>query len=141
MAAYKTAIKANPATVSDLLQQHGGVQQGGPQDEGSLTKNRVFDAATPTPSSRVVELIYAASEGDLVAVQRLVARGIRLDGADYDLRTPLHLAAAEGQYQMVKYFIDQEISLSPCDRWGNTPLDEARRHGHDRIVELLSCAT
>ena len=44
----------------------------------------------------MVELIYAASEGRIRDIQRLVARGADLDQGDYDLRTPLHLAAAEG---------------------------------------------
>ena len=54
-----------------------------------------------TDSAGIVELIYAASEGDLPAILRLVARGIDLDGADYDYRTPLHLAAAEGHEHVV----------------------------------------
>ena len=73
----------------------------------------------------------------MCAIQRLVARGIDLEGADYDLRTPLHLAAAEGQERIVQLFIDQGVGLSPRDRWGNTPLDEAKRHGHARVAELL----
>ena len=84
-----------------------------------------------------MELIYAASEGDLCAIQRLVARGIDLAGADYDMRTPIHLAAAEGEERIVQFFIDQGVELSPRDRWGNTPLDEAKRHGHTRVAELL----
>ncbi len=89
----------------------------------------------------VVELIYAAAEGDLGATQRLVARGVSLDAADYDLRTPLHLAAAEGHEAMVQYYMDQRAELAPRDRWGATPLDEARRHGHTRVAGLLANAT
>ena len=85
----------------------------------------------------VVELIYAAAEGDLGAIQRLVARGVELDVADYDRRTPLHLAAAQGHEAVVQYFIDQAVELSPRDRWGGTPLDDAMRHGHGRVVQLL----
>ena len=86
---------------------------------------------------RVVELIYAASEGDLCAIQRLVAQGIDLESADYDLRTPIHLAAAEGHERIVQYFIDQGVELDPRDRWGNIPLDEAERHGHARVSSAL----
>jgi glutaminase len=85
----------------------------------------------------IVELIYAAAEGDLGAIQRLVARGVELGAADYDLRTPLHLAAAEGHEAVVQYFIDQGVELSPRDRWGGTPFDDARRHGHARVAQLL----
>ena len=60
-----------------------------------------------------------------------------LEGADYDMRTPIHLAAAEGRERIVQFFIDQGIELSPRDRWRRTPLDEAIRHGHARVAELL----
>ena len=68
---------------------------------------------------------YAASEGDLLTIRRLVARGADLEGGDYDHRTPLHLAAAEGHEHIVQYFVDQRIDLAPRDRWGGTPLDDA----------------
>ena len=94
-------------------------------------------AAPMVETDMVVELIWAASKGDIRAIQQLVARGIALDGADYDLRTPMHLAAAEGQRLVVQYFIDQGVGLSPRDRWGGTPLDDAIRHGHHDVARLL----
>ena len=42
-------------------------------------------------------MIWAASRGDLGAIQRLIARGASIDAPDYDGRTPLHLAAAEAK--------------------------------------------
>ena len=83
------------------------------------------------------EMIWAASTGDLVAVRRLVAQGVHLDLADYDARTPLHLAAAEGHLQIVEYFVAQRANIRPKDRWGNTPLDDAQRHGREDVVEFL----
>jgi len=88
-------------------------------------------------SEKVAEMIWAASTGDLPAIYRLVAQGVSLDIADYDLRTPLHLAAAEGHCGVVEYFIAQETNLNPRDRWGNTPSDDARRHGYDEVSERL----
>ena len=82
-------------------------------------------------------LIWAASHGDFKAICRLVAQGIPLDSADYDWRTPLHLAAAEGHKEVVQYFITQGVDLNPQDRWGNTPLSEAERHEQHAVVELL----
>jgi len=63
-----------------------------------------------------------------------------LDLADYDLRSPLHLAAAEGHLDVVRYFIAQQAELNPLDRWGNTPLADAVRHGRDVVVEALEDA-
>ncbi|MGI9419158.1 MAG: glutaminase A [Geminicoccaceae bacterium] len=88
-------------------------------------------------SLKTAELIWAASVGDLVAIYRLVAQGVPLDIADYDQRTPLHLAAAEGHLDVVRYFIAQKANLNPQDRWGNTPLEEATRHGQGDVADLL----
>ena len=83
------------------------------------------------------ELIWAASLDDIAHIRRLVARGARLDCADYDLRTPLHLAAAEGHVDVVRYLLDQGVPWRPLDRWGGTPLDDAIRHQRPEVVGLL----
>ncbi len=125
--------------VVKLLEAHGGVRSNSAEGENRFHDVGVDDAALSpdTDSDAVVELIYAASEGDVHAIQRLVARGAELDRGDYDLRTPLHLAAAEGHEHIVQYFIDQGVELSPRDRWGGTPLGDARRHGHGGVTQLL----
>ena len=72
-----------------------------------------------------------------------MSRGADLNVADYDLRTALHLAAAEGQEHVVQFFIEQKldrdssIDLNPRDRWGGTPLNDAYLRGHDTIIEML----
>lgn len=86
----------------------------------------------------VGDLCWAASEGDLGALRRLVAQGVSLDAADYDGRTPVHLAASEGHAHVVEFFADHGVRLDPRDRWGNTPLEDAKREGHDEIVRLLT---
>jgi len=97
-------------------------------------------------AAQVDELIWAASKGDLSAIQQQVWRGAALNGADYDLRTPLHLAAAEGRAHVVQFFIEQmqnqgaRIDLNPQDRWGGTPLDDAYNHEHVPVIEMLEQA-
>ena len=85
----------------------------------------------------VGDLCWAASEGDLGSLRRFAARGVALDAADYDGRTPVHLAASEGHVHVVEFFADQGVRLDPCDRWGNTPLDDAQREGHEAVAQLL----
>ena len=133
------AYRHNHIEVIALLEGHGGVRSDSIRDDDHESNVGVDNDQLPPEreSGLVVELIYAASDGDLQAIRRLVARGADLEQGDYDLRTPLHLAAAEGHEHIVQYFIDQGINLSPHDRWGGTPIGDARRHGHSRVVQLL----
>jgi glutaminase len=84
------------------------------------------------------ELIWAASQGNLDALRRLVAQGVPLEAADYDRRTAMHLAAAEGHVDVVEYLFAHRASVNPIDRWGNSPLDEAGRHGRAACAQLLA---
>jgi len=49
---------------------------------------------------------------------------------DYDKRTPLHLAAAEGHFDIVEELVKRLSDVNALDRWGSTPLDEAKQHEH-----------
>lgn len=121
-----------------LLEEHGGIGSNSSSehtDESLITNNESNNSEAD--ASAIVELIYAASEGDLQAVQRMVARGVDLNAADYDLRTPLHLAAAEGHEHVVQYLLDHGVPPSPEDRWGKTPLAESQRQGYSRVSQLL----
>lgn len=59
-------------------------------------------------------------------MKRFHLSGFNMETKDYDGRTALHLAAAEGHLNIVKYLLEQcNVSPAPLDRWGGTPLDEA----------------
>ena len=60
-----------------------------------------------------------------------------LNRADYDGRTPLHLAVCEGHLDVVRYLLEKGVDHSPVDRWGSTPLDDARRLDWTLIRDLL----
>ena len=86
----------------------------------------------------VMALCWAAYQGDLTEIQRLVANGVNLDEADYDGRTCIHLAASEGKVDVVNFLIAKKININPVDRWGKTPYDDAKRHGHKQIAQILN---
>jgi len=85
-------------------------------------------------------LIWAATAGDIDEIQRLESLGTDLNTADYDGRTAIHLAASEGRTDVVKYFIGKKINLAPKDRWGGTPLMDAKKGRHKEVVILLENA-
>ncbi len=84
-----------------------------------------------------MSLCWAAYQGDLNEIRRLVAKGVDLNGEDYDGRTCLHLAAAEGKVDVVRFLLAKKVNITPQDRWKNTPIEEAKRSDHTDTVSLL----
>jgi len=57
---------------------------------------------------------------------------------DYDGRTALHLAAAEGHFRCVRFLLDTcEVKHDVKDRWGQTPLSEAILFKHTKVASIL----
>ncbi|XVF23160.1 hypothetical protein REPUB_Repub13aG0013300 [Reevesia pubescens] len=85
-------------------------------------------------------LCTAVAKGDSDFLKRVLSNGIDPNSRDYDHRTPLHVAASEGLYFMAKLLIEAGASVFTKDRWGNTPLDEARMCGNKILIKLLEDA-
>ncbi|XP_042483219.1 potassium channel SKOR-like isoform X2 [Macadamia integrifolia] len=78
--------------------------------------------------------------GDSDFLKRLLANGIDPNSKDYDHRTPLHVAAAEGLYLMAKILIEAGANVLSKDRWGHTPLAEGHMCGNKNLIVLLEGA-
>ena len=90
--------------------------------------SRLIFSATTADDKEFIDLVTEIattlkSEGETLeeAKKRLVSTG------DYDKRTPLHLAAAEGKFGIVEYILRLGCPANPKDRWGNTPSFEAKK--------------
>jgi len=94
--------------------------------------------ATPELANNVFTLNDAASRGDLEALRRLVANGVNVNEGDYDSRCALHVAASEGNLDVVRYLVlEAHANHSPMDRWGFTPLADALRASHASVAQFL----
>ncbi|XWS35780.1 hypothetical protein CRYUN_Cryun20dG0025200 [Craigia yunnanensis] len=52
-------------------------------------------------------------------------------------RTALHLAACEGWTEVVVLLLEKGADVNSLDRWGHTPLSDARSLGHHKICKIL----
>ncbi|BES91719.1 Glutaminase [Nesidiocoris tenuis] len=92
-----------------------------------------------TKGLSIVNLLFSAASGDVAALRRHKLSGMDMSLSDYDGRTALHLAAAEGHLDCVTFLLEQcNVPHDKKDRWGNAPLDEAKTFGRVQIVEYLS---
>uniref|UniRef100_A0A7M4F1P9 glutaminase n=1 Tax=Crocodylus porosus TaxID=8502 RepID=A0A7M4F1P9_CROPO len=86
----------------------------------------------------VINLLFAAYTGDVSALRRFALSGMDMEQRDYDSRTALHVAAAEGHVEVVKFLLEAcKVNPFPKDRWNNTPMDEALHFGHHDVFKIL----
>ncbi|KAK7154469.1 hypothetical protein R3I94_007713 [Phoxinus phoxinus] len=86
----------------------------------------------------VINLLFAAYTGDVSALRRFALSSMDMEQRDYDSRTALHVAAAEGHVEVVRFLLEAcKVNPGPKDRWGNTPTDEATHFGHHEVLTLL----
>jgi len=84
-------------------------------------------------------LLQAAAIGDQPAMQKLLTlRPQHVNFRDYDRRTALHVAASEGHLHICRYLVEEKgANINRSDRWGGSPLDDAHRHRHARVIAYL----
>ena len=107
--------------------------------DGTMTDTDRLDPKLPIArweANSCGEAIWAASNGNIRTLESLVSQQRDLQTGDYDIRTPLHLASAEGQLEVVKFLLNNGVKPIP-DRWGGYPISDARNNKHHKIVDLF----
>ncbi|KAJ3108160.1 hypothetical protein HDU97_002072 [Phlyctochytrium planicorne] len=83
-------------------------------------------------------LCNASRSGDVDGL-RIVAKEYEtmVSMADYDGRTPLHIAASEHQVEAVKILLSHGANVHVRDRYGHSPLYDAVRSRHEDVAFVL----
>jgi hypothetical protein len=79
-----------------------------------------------------------AAQGKVEHIRLLVTNGVDVSLGDYDDRTPLHLAACNGNTAVLEYLLEQEsVLINAVDRFGGMPYQDAVRHGRKGAAAVL----
>lgn len=74
---------------------------------------------------------------DINKIDTLRTYGANLSAINYDLRTALHIACAEGSEEVVKHLLLNGAAVHIRDRHDRSPLTEAINNDHHQIIKLL----
>jgi ankyrin repeat protein len=87
-------------------------------------------------------LHYAAVEGDLASVRRLVRDGADVNAQDKQGWSPLHCAAQGKSAEVTSALLASGANLEARDAWGNTPLWRAvsASRGNGDAIRVLRSA-
>ncbi|XP_030621131.1 glutaminase kidney isoform, mitochondrial [Chanos chanos] len=87
---------------------------------------------------QIMNLLLAAYRGDVQSLRRYVLSGVDVNSVDYDGRSALHVAASEGQLDVIRFLVENTgADCSLKDRWSNTPILEAMRCSQESALQLL----
>jgi ankyrin repeat protein len=86
----------------------------------SVGGGSAHDLAVPENLDATMRLLFAACQGDAAGVEELLRSGVDVDSIDLDGRTALHIAACEGQGEVVRLLLDWKANINARDRWGST---------------------
>jgi hypothetical protein len=91
-----------------------------------------------TNQQELLARAFDATKRDHVQdLKEIVPSYVNPDSQDYDLRTLLHVASAEGFLDIVKYLVDCGANVNLLDRWGNSPLSEAVDFAQNKVARFL----
>ena len=122
----------------DLLQGTESVAFRQLTEEAGLVEDAVVRDAGFASQQLSARHCQVAASGDAQELQRLLdIVPLSEVPADYDGRTALHLACAEGRLECVKLLLDAGAEKDAVDRFGRTPLHEAVLNAKDDVIGLL----
>ncbi len=82
-------------------------------------------------------LHYAALEGDVATVRRLIAEGANVDEQDANGFAPLHFAAQSHALEVTKVLLESGADIDVTNQFGNTPLLVSMLQSRGRYEEIV----
>jgi ankyrin repeat protein len=116
-ALYEAARNGHETTMDELLEH-----------DADLCMSESLAAST---------LCQAVFDGDILTLRRLLRAKIQVNASDYDKRTAVHIAAAEGNVAAIKVLVEFGADLAVKDRWNNTVDDEALSANAGQLIDYL----
>jgi ankyrin repeat protein len=104
-----------------------------------ITKNQLRFLDNFKPSPRDLNGLHVVGLFGLIdaAKEIILSEPSLIYSTDSWGRTPLHVAADNGQYAIAELLLANHASVEAKNRHGKTPLHMAAANGHQRIVDLL----
>ena len=102
----------------------------------SASRNASCSGLTGTSYTAGI-LCRLVEEGNIELLQKWIIGGVDINSADYDRRTPLHIAAADGKIEIVQLLLSNGGNPALEDRWGNSATSEAQNKNHQAVLEEL----
>jgi len=94
---------------------------------------KVIQVPNPTPQG----FQQAIESGQLIAIEKFLRAGIKVDYRFESAQTPLMVAVFSGQLGAVKYLMENGADVNLRDESGHTALHWAAFYGRSQIVEVL----
>jgi ankyrin repeat protein len=85
----------------------------------------------------ILQMLDAANRGDTTRVLNALNQGITPNYVDHNGQSPLHMAARDGNVELVRLLIARGAFINVLDSTRVTPLHLAAANGHLDVVQIL----
>ena len=99
---------------------------------------RQHGATTGSLDDHVSEFLLAASKGEVEIMRELIEMHVDYNAGDYDNRTAMHLAASGKHINAIRVLLENDANVNAIDRWGSSPLDDAKLVNATDVIQLLT---